>query len=183
MNEPTKFAIKTAERKNVIVEAAAELIITDGISALTHRKVAAVAHVPLGSTTQHFASLDDLKNQALSYLGAQMDEYLRQGTELLAQSEDVAAGLADFLYEYLSDPTSLSTGAAFYVACTERPELRPLTVRVFDGMTEIMENYMSKEAARAIGILTDGAMFYTITHEAPPDKQSLQTTITKLMEL
>lgn len=183
MNDTTKFAQKTAKRKALIIEAAAGLIVAEGIATLTHRKVAAAAGVPLGSTTQHFASLDDLKFHALEYVSIQMDEYLRQGAELLAQSRGSATDLAQFLHDYLSDEISARAGAAFYAACIERPELRPVTARVFDGMIEVMEGYMSKQAAHAIGLLTDGALFYMVTHESPPDKQFLESTIATLMEL
>ena len=56
------------ERRRTIVEAAATLITEAGSEGLTHRLVAKRAGVPLGSTTQYFATLDDLREAALARL-------------------------------------------------------------------------------------------------------------------
>ena len=53
-------------RRSTILLAAGELIREIGVSAVTHRKVAEKAQVPLGSTTQYFASLTDLIAEALT---------------------------------------------------------------------------------------------------------------------
>ena len=51
-------------RRRAIIDAAAELIVDSGASSLTHRAVAARAGVSLGSTTQYFSSLDELRELA-----------------------------------------------------------------------------------------------------------------------
>jgi DNA-binding transcriptional regulator YbjK len=48
------------QRRDTIVSAAAELILRDGPSSVTHRSVAAQADVPLAATTYYFSGLDDL---------------------------------------------------------------------------------------------------------------------------
>jgi AcrR family transcriptional regulator len=45
--------------------AALEVVAAKGVEGLTHGAVAAVAGIPLGSTTYHFASLDDLLAAAI----------------------------------------------------------------------------------------------------------------------
>ena len=60
MSDGTRRRRDPEARRREIVTAAAELIVEIGVDALTHRKVAARAGVPLGSTTQYFATLDDL---------------------------------------------------------------------------------------------------------------------------
>ena len=49
-------------RRRAIIEAAAELIVEGGAASLTHRAFAARAGVSLGSTTQYFGSLDELRH-------------------------------------------------------------------------------------------------------------------------
>src|SRR5262245_4250116 len=48
------------DRRAVILDATLRLIATDGVDAVTHRRVAAVADVPLGSTTYYFESREQL---------------------------------------------------------------------------------------------------------------------------
>ncbi|MFI9105077.1 TetR/AcrR family transcriptional regulator [Streptomyces fildesensis] len=63
------------DRRRRIIDAAIRVVGERGIAGLSHRSVAAEAGVPLGSTTYHFATLDDLLVAAL-----------RQANEGFAQS-------------------------------------------------------------------------------------------------
>ena len=53
------------ERRQRIIDAAIRVVGDRGIAGLSHRTVAAEADVPLGSTTYHFKTLDDLMVAAL----------------------------------------------------------------------------------------------------------------------
>lgn len=53
-----------ALRRELIVAAAAELILRDGPAAVTHRSVATQADVPLAATTYYFSGLDELLDAA-----------------------------------------------------------------------------------------------------------------------
>lgn len=48
------------ERRQRIIDAAIRVVGEKGIGGLSHRSVAAAADVPLGSTTYHFKTLDEL---------------------------------------------------------------------------------------------------------------------------
>ncbi len=75
------------DRRTRIIDAALRVIVADGIAGLSHRSVAAEADVPLGSTTYHFGSLDELLTAAL-----------RRSNENFAQAlrdSEVCAGDAD----------------------------------------------------------------------------------------
>ncbi|MBH0246908.1 TetR family transcriptional regulator, partial [Streptomyces cavourensis] len=75
------------DRRTRIIDAALRVIVADGIAGLSHRSVAAEADVPLGSTTYHFGSLDELLTAAL-----------RRSNENFAQAlrdSEVCAGGAD----------------------------------------------------------------------------------------
>ncbi len=53
------------DRRQRIIDAAIRVVGRSGIAGLSHRTVAAEAEVPLGSTTYHFTSLDELLVAAL----------------------------------------------------------------------------------------------------------------------
>ena len=52
-----------AGRRQAIIDAAANLIAREGSSKITNRRVAEEAGVPLGSTTQYFKSIDELRRE------------------------------------------------------------------------------------------------------------------------
>ena len=73
MAEATRRRRDPEARRLAITTAAAELIVEIGVDAITHRKVAERAQVPLGATTQYFATLDDLRAAALAALVSHVD--------------------------------------------------------------------------------------------------------------
>jgi len=52
------------DRRTTILDATLRLIASDGVDAITHRRVAAAADVPLGSTTYYFESREQLLREA-----------------------------------------------------------------------------------------------------------------------
>jgi len=79
---PRGTSARGQQRRQALLEAAAELIIEDGFSAVSHRGIAQRAELPLAATTYYFASLDDLLEQALRHLAA---SWLDQARSRLAQ--------------------------------------------------------------------------------------------------
>ena len=48
------------QRREKIVQATLDAVIAHGIHAVTHRKIATIAQVPLGSMTYYFSGIDEL---------------------------------------------------------------------------------------------------------------------------
>ncbi|WDD97098.1 TetR/AcrR family transcriptional regulator [Thalassomonas actiniarum] len=61
------------DTKNKILTATLKIIKAQGMRAVRHRAVATQAGVPLGSTTYHFCSIDDLISCAFEYWHQQID--------------------------------------------------------------------------------------------------------------
>lgn len=181
MTNITKFEKKSAARKHSIIKATADLIIENGLNNLTHREIAAKAKVPLGSTTQHFSSLDDLKAQALTYLADMLDDILQEIDVELARNSSPAK-LAQLLYEYLQDTVRIHADVAFFVASTDDPSLRPLATRWFDGLVAVLSKHTDKEAAQAIAVFSDGALVYTILHNEPFSEAMMTNIFANLMK-
>ena len=66
-DDVTRYA-RGATRRLALIEAAASLLLEQGLASLSHRAVAARAGLPLASTTYYFDSADDLCDQALRHL-------------------------------------------------------------------------------------------------------------------
>ncbi|HET6473665.1 MAG TPA: TetR family transcriptional regulator [Pseudomonadales bacterium] len=85
------------DRRATILDATLRLIATDGVDAVTHRRVAAAAGVPLGSTTYYFESREQLLRESFR-------RYLEQTRALqnrVARTipKTTVAGLVDYLVE------------------------------------------------------------------------------------
>ncbi|HTO56220.1 MAG TPA: TetR family transcriptional regulator [Pseudomonadales bacterium] len=85
------------DRRATILDATLRLIATDGVDAVTHRRVAAAAGVPLGSTTYYFESREQLLRESFRrYL-----EQIRALQNRVARTipKTTVAGLVDYLVE------------------------------------------------------------------------------------
>ncbi|GLW90176.1 TetR/AcrR family transcriptional regulator [Actinokineospora globicatena] len=148
------------DRRDQIVAAAVEVITESGPHALTHRAAAARAGVPLGSTTYHFADLEELLGAALLAVAERNVARLRRWASSLAPEADLAVELADFLV-LLSTRHRQSSVVAYelYSAALRRPGLRAASTAWDAMLTEVFAPHVPDPAA-----LT--AMFDGLLHQA-----------------
>jgi TetR/AcrR family transcriptional regulator, regulator of biofilm formation and stress response len=115
-------------RREHLLEVTIELVAREGIDAVTHRRVAELARVPLGSTTYYFASREEMLVEALKTFGRQEVAALQARlAELPARRPSrkrYIDGLVDFLAPQLGDD-HWRTVAQYTLLCeaARRPEL------------------------------------------------------------
>src|SRR4051794_40779813 len=133
-------------RHRALLDAALEIIGREGIDAVSHRKVAELAGVPLGSTTYYFTSRDDMLVQALEHFArgeiAALDRTLGSvSAEHWAQ--EGAPGFVQRLVD-LAEP-QLGEGRwrglaqyALFQEAARRPELRPIVQAWNEAWWEVL---------------------------------------------
>jgi DNA-binding transcriptional regulator YbjK len=134
----------TGERKREqILDASVRVFGTGGASAVTHRAVAKVAHVPLGSTTYYFTDRDDLLLQTMAH--ARASEAIR------------LASIVDALDESLTIDRSVEVLTEMFFDKTVADPLYDLAL--FEMFMEATRNVTVREEARQwsrmIGSLVD----------------------------
>src|SRR4051794_41760887 len=87
------------ERRRRIIDAAIRVVGAKGLAGLSHRSVAAEADVPLGSTTYHFKTLDELMVAALRQANEGFAKVVAAHGALEDTGGDLAADLARILGE------------------------------------------------------------------------------------
>lgn len=172
---------KKPDRRQQIVDAAAELLCSGTGGRLTHRQIAAHAGVPLGSTTYYFTDLDDLIAAALAELAAQIDDELSRTAERVAAAGDPVSVLAQTFNDYLTDLDQVRTETAIYVAGLQRPELRELSLRWFTGLVDLLKRHTDPATATAMAVFVDGATLYTALHDQPLPPELIEHTTTLLL--
>ncbi|MFF3998293.1 TetR/AcrR family transcriptional regulator [Streptomyces cyaneofuscatus] len=148
------------DRRTRIIDAALRVIAADGIAGLSHRTVAAEADVPLGSTTYHFGSLDELLTAALRRSNENFARALRD-SEVCAGGVSSASGLADELTRVLGEWFEGDRGAIeleyeLYLAALRRPALRPVAAEWTASAVEVLSARTDPATARALVALLDG---------------------------
>ncbi|MFH8518657.1 TetR/AcrR family transcriptional regulator [Streptomyces gelaticus] len=145
------------ERRDRIIDAAIRVVGAKGIAGLSHRSVAAEADVPLGSTTYHFASLDELLIAALRRSNESFAEVMRESEALADPESDLAEELAGLLGAYFSGGRGRAElEYELYLAALRRPALRPVAAEWTDGTAELLSRRTDPATARALIALMDG---------------------------
>jgi len=170
-----------AGRRRAIVEAACALIAEDGAAALTHRRVAARAGVPLGATTYYFTSLGDLSRAALQHAAEVCAQLLRVWDGRLREGGDPAATLTALCGEYLADRPRALLKTELYTAAARRPELRQAAALWSDGLAGLLAVHAGPDAARAAVFLVDGALLNALTTGRPLDAPAVEAALRALL--
>ncbi|NLG47603.1 TetR/AcrR family transcriptional regulator [Gordonia sp. (in: high G+C Gram-positive bacteria)] len=168
-------------RRAAIVKAAADLVIEVGPERITHRLVAERAGVPLGSTTQYFTSLDDLRTQALQLLAKEIDDDLDAVRRSLVASGGSPALLVDRLHEYLHNSRNVAADVSLMSAGAFDSDLRELSLRWQNNFVEILNEYVGHDSALALAMLADGVVVHTALHGTVVSKDFLHTLVAPFM--
>jgi len=153
-------------RRGAILDAAIEVVARDGVGAVTHRAVAAVAGVPLAATTYYFASKLDLLLEAFHHLTEQRMRALDEALAILPprmSPEVAAAGWAHALAENLrTEPARVLSEFEMHLEASRRAELRDIHRRwerkAMDyftaSMTSLGSPHPEADAALVLAALT-----------------------------
>ncbi|WP_371550425.1 TetR family transcriptional regulator [Streptomyces sp. NBC_00554] len=145
------------ERRQRIIDAAIRVVGAKGIAGLSHRSVAAEADVPLGSTTYHFKTLDELMVAALRQANEGFAKVVAARGAFEDPRADVAGELAALIGEWLAgERTGVELEYELYLAALRRPALRPVAAEWAQGLAEPLARRTDPLTARALVALVDG---------------------------
>ncbi|MFE6779583.1 TetR/AcrR family transcriptional regulator [Streptomyces sp. NPDC057702] len=152
------------DRRQRIIDAAIRVVAERGIEALSHRTAAAAADVPLGSTTYHFATLDELLVAALRQVCAEPGTAVETWRRAVAAPVPLADALADLLLGApREDLGQVRLAYELYLAALRREALRPVAAEWMDAVVEILARRTGDAAsARALLALADGLLMQAL---------------------
>ena len=168
-------------RRRKILQAAGELIKEIGISAVTHRKVAERARVPLGSTTQYFASLTDMLADALIGLEEEREEKVAEFASGLSEADDPVGLVADMVMESLSDLKRTRNELSFALLYTTHPKLRRFIVPGDAALVEQLSRNIPEATGRAVLAYCYGVLFQATVQETVPPREEIEAVLRRLV--
>ncbi|MEU2896821.1 TetR/AcrR family transcriptional regulator [Streptomyces sp. NPDC001273] len=159
------------ERRQRIIDAAIRVVGRGGIAGLSHRSVAAEADVPLGSTTYHFKTLDELMVAALRQANEGFAKAVAARGGLEDPRTDVATELAALMGEWLAgDRTGVELEYELYLAALRRPALRPVAAEWCEDLAGQLSRRTDPVTARALVALVDGICLQVLLTGTPYDE-------------
>ncbi|AWI27826.1 TetR family transcriptional regulator [Streptomyces sp. ICN441] len=170
------------ERRRRIIDAAIRVVGRRGIAGLSHRTVAAEAQVPLGSTTYHFASLDELLVAALRQANEGFAAAVRDSAVLADPRSDPAGELARLLGEWLGGERSgVELEYELYLAALRRPALRPVVAEWTEGVTEALARRSDPVTARALVAFMDGICLQVLLTDTAYDEEYTRAMLARIL--
>ncbi len=168
-------------RRTAIVTATAELITEVGLEAITHRMVAARAEVPLGATTQYFATLDDLREAALHLLVARVDVQMQRTREVLAERGASSSVLAELMVRALADVRAVHADRAVVTAAVHDPKLRALASGWTQQLIGILEPIHGRDRAIAVSVFLDGILWRSMITDDPLPHSIIESALAGIL--
>lgn len=170
------------ERRQRIIDAAIRVVGDRGIAGLSHRSVAAEADVPLGSTTYHFKTLDDLMVAALRQANEGFAKTVAARDALRDPGTDLAAELAALGGEWFTgDRTGLEVEYELYLAALRRPALRPVADEWGRAFADCLARRTDPVTARALVALVDGICLQVLLTGAPYDEEYAREVLARVI--
>lgn len=188
-----RAAPRGAARRDHILDAALQVAGRLGPDALTHRRVAEAAGLPLAATTYWFASKDDLLAETYRRAAERDIARLEQVGERLSSERlavrDLPAALARLVTDELAgDRTGLMASHALWLEAARRPELRELSrawtaayVRVAAGLLDTAGARDPELDARIVVAALDGLGLDALVTDDPDAGRTVQAALERLL--
>jgi TetR/AcrR family transcriptional regulator, regulator of biofilm formation and stress response len=149
---PRTVRPRGAARREALLEATLRIVADTGADAVTHRRVAEVAQLPLASTTYYFESKEQLLLAALELAAerdlARLRELAEQLRALPADPEHAVALVLDPCElsdeERAADRRSLLASYTLLLEAARRPALRELTRRWGEAYTTAVAEQLQR---------------------------------------
>ncbi|MFC4120504.1 TetR/AcrR family transcriptional regulator [Nonomuraea zeae] len=155
-------------RRDRLIDAALTVIAERGVAGTTHREIARVADVPLGSMTYHFASLEEVLTEAFSRhadaVARVFDERLSAAGDRAAAVEAVIGLVSDDL---LGSRHDLVLTVELYVAAARNPALRAVTQTWMARSRQALERHFDATTARELDAFIEGLVLHSALSTDP----------------
>ena len=147
-------------RRDLLIDAALDVIAEHGVAGTTHRRVASAAAVPLGSTTYYFADLHDLLGAAFGRFADQISERFESRLTRARTVEEVITEITDFVLYDFDDPRELALSYEFYAYAIRRPKIGDMVEAWFARSQQALARFYDPDTARLVDTFIEGLFTY-----------------------
>ncbi|MFG3042512.1 TetR/AcrR family transcriptional regulator [Streptomyces sp. NPDC048330] len=160
------------QRRERILAAALDHIADEGVTGVSHRKIAARAGVPLGSMTYHFTGIDQLLQEAFTRFADHGVALFERHLDAADSPERAREAVTDLIHALSDGPQrDLILTHELYTLAARRPEYRELTRRWMSRSRQLLERHFDAQTARQLDALIEGLTLHRALDTAPHDRQ------------
>lgn len=171
------------ERRDRIIEATLDLIASEGVAGTSHRKVAALADVPLGSMTYHFSGMDELLHEALTLFATRISDRFERRMSEASSGEEIKEAVVEMILEdTYGDRNGLVLTLELYTLAARKPAFRHLTHDWMIRSRTAFEKHFEPEVARQLDALVEGLSIHRAFEPQDYDRGLVMDAVSKLLD-
>lgn len=160
------------DRRQRIIDACLQVIAEKGVAGTTHRAVAAVAGVPLGSMTYHFSGIDDLIHQAFDQFMHQAAQRFRERMEHARNQQDAAAALVDYIVgDMLGTQRDMAINLELYAAAAHNALYRDINDEWMAQTRASLSLHFDARTAQVLDAAAEGLSIQRALSCEPPSAE------------
>lgn len=170
-----------SERREIILDATLDAVAEYGINGVTHRKIAALADVPLGSMTYYFTGIDALLEEAFCRFADSMSERFIQHIGQATNQSLACDALTDLICgAYMTTPRNMELMYQLYAYASRRPGLKLVMQAWMHRSQTLLEHWFDPVTARALDAFVEGMTLHYVTDTAPLGRNDLRLLLGRI---
>lgn len=148
-------------RRDRIIDAALEVISRDGVTGVSHRRVAHEAGVPLGSMTYYFSGIHDLLMEAFTRFTDQaVADYREQFIDCTTLEQARSAIVRILTDSSYMDPRNIIIGSELYSQSTHDPRFRPILLAWIHRCRDAFRIYFDEPTTFILDAMVEGVSMH-----------------------
>ncbi|BBR58183.1 MULTISPECIES: TetR/AcrR family transcriptional regulator [unclassified Klebsiella] len=169
------------QRRERILDATLETIATHGISAVTHRKIATCADVPLGSMTYYFDGIDALLGEAFRTFTERMSEEYSAFFARVETPADACDAVAELIFtSQVTTPRNMTLMYQLYALASSTPSMKAIMQNWMQRSQQTLAQWFDPVTARALDAFIEGMTLHLVTDRQPLAREDIRKMVGRI---
>lgn len=168
-------------RRARIIDATLETITVHGISAVTHRKIASCADVPLGSMTYYFDGIEALLGEAFATFTTRMSEEYTAFFTGVTTVDGACDAVAELIFSsQVTTPKNMTLMYQLYALASSTPTLKAVMQNWMRRSQQTLEQWFDPATARALDAFIEGMTLHFATDRQPLAREEIRKMVGRI---
>lgn len=169
------------KRREKIIQATLEAVKTYGVHAVTHRKIAAIAQVPLGSMTYYFAGMDALLSEAFTLFTENMSRQYQDFFAQVTDAEGACQAITEMIYgSQVTTPDNMALMYQLYAYASDKPALKIVMQNWMQRSQNTLAQWFDAQTARALDAFIEGMTLHFVTDRTPLAREAILQMVKRI---
>ena len=169
------------QRRERIVDATLETIATHGINAVTHRKIATCADVPLGSMTYYFDGIEALLGEAFRTFTDRMSEEYTAFFADVTNTTEACDAVAEIIFSsQVTTPKNMTRMYQLYALASSTPSMKAIMQNWMKRSQQTLAQWFDPTTARALDAFIEGMTLHFVTDRQPLAREDIRNMVGRI---